>query len=280
MPLHLRDGVRLDNAVQQLRECKTLFGNVQGGSAGTEVSDHQNRYLSDVETVDGHLRNIFSDPGVWNHLYGDRYWAIRSLTSSSIRPMPLINDEAADQGRYIEYLMDRLKRFEERLSGTPGEIAVLDTHVLLHYMPPSQIDWCEVLKLDTIRLVLPLRVVEELDMTKYRVRDDLADRARRLLSDLWKLLAPTGGAPAPVPERPGVTIEVPVDDEPRQRSLDADEEILGECMALKAVGTPVRLVTGDTGMSIRATARGIPVVQMPDKYLRRRPTSDSGPGGI
>jgi hypothetical protein len=71
--------------------------------------------------------------------------------------------------------------------------------------------------------------------------------------------------------RDGVTIEVPIDDEPRQRMLDADEEILAECELLRAVGKPVTLVTDDTGLSIRATARRITVVPMPETYLRRKP---------
>jgi predicted ribonuclease YlaK len=122
---------------------------------------------------------------------------------------------------------------------------------------------------DEVRLVLPLRVVEELDERKYAGRGDLADRARRLLSALWALLEPTKGAPAALVA--GVTIELPVDDGPRRRTLDADEEVLAECSTLAAVGAPVTLVTGDCGMSLRAAGRGLPVARMPEKYLRVQP---------
>ena len=132
-------------------------------------------------------------------------------------------------------------------------------------------DWKEVLGVESVRLVLPLRVVEELDEFKYRGRDDLADRARRLLSALWSLLEPTKGAPTPLTA--GVTIELPVDDEPRRRTLDADEEILAECSTRQAVGAPVTLVTDDTGMSLRAIARSLTVVPMPERYLRVKPKS-------
>lgn len=88
--------------------------------------------------------------------------------------------------------------------------------------------------------------------------------------------SPAGGSdnqPRPLRERvrDGVTIEVPIDDEPRQRMLNADEEILAECELLRAVGKPVTLVTDDTGLSIRATARRITVVPMPETYLPRKP---------
>ena len=251
-----------------------------GGQAGSGVSGPQSKYVAEVEVIEAQLRTVFTDPDVWNHLYGERYWAIRSLTSSSIRPMPLIGGAVQDQIRHVERLMDRVVRLRDRLAAAPGPITVLDTNVLLHYLPPSQIDWTEVVKKDAARLVLPLRVVEELDIKKYQARDDLADRSRRLLSDLWRILAPTAGAPLALPGRPGVTIEVPVEDGPRQRHLDADTEILDECSSLRAVGRPVTLVTGDTGMSIRATARQIDVVQMPEKYLRLKPKPSEEAGGI
>jgi predicted ribonuclease YlaK len=121
------------------------------------------------------------------------------------------------------------------------------------------------------RLVLPIRVVEELDAKKYLARDNLADRARRILSALWRVIGPTAGLPVPLDGAAGVTIEVPVDDEPRRRTLDADEEILDQCALLKAVGATVLLVTGDTGMSLRAAQRKITARKVPEKYLRRQP---------
>jgi predicted ribonuclease YlaK len=97
--------------------------------------------------------------------------------------------------------------------------------------------------------VLPRRVVEELDQKKYTARDDLADRTRRLLSQLPTQLVPTKGGPAPL--RDGVTIEIPVDDEPRARTLDGDQEVLDTCRELRSCGQRFVLVTGDTGMTMR-----------------------------
>lgn len=272
MPLALRQ-VPLDNAIERLRRCAAELGNVGGGGAGSSVAAHVSRYLSTLESAEAQLRNIFSDPAAWNRLHGDNYWAIRSLASSSPRLMVLINGEALEQLSYIEGLMERLKQLQERIAAAPGRLAVLDTNVLLHYQPPSQVDWRAVLDADGARLVLPLRVVEELDEKKYAGRSDLADRARRLLSELWTRLEPTKGAPARLAD--GVTIELPVDDGPRRRSLDADEEVLAECETLAAARAPVTIVTGDTGMSLRAVGRGLAVTRMPDKYLRARPISEA-----
>jgi predicted ribonuclease YlaK len=117
-------------------------------------------------------------------------------------------------------------------------------------------------------------VVEELDEKKYGQRDDLAGRARGLLGGLRTLLAPTAGAPVRI--RDGVTVEVPVDDTPRRRLRDADQEILNVCLDLKAVGRRVVLVTDDAGITLRAAACKIEVVAMPEKYLRVASRADVG----
>ena len=268
MALQLRDSINIPNSIEQLRSCTTELRNIVGLSAGVDVAIHRDRYLSMVDRVEPQFRNIFADPTVWNHLYSDHYWMIHNVGEFTPRPIPLINGEAENQARYIDSLISQLERLKNRLDAASGEMAVLDTHVLLHFQPPENVDWRNILSTEAVRLVLPLRVVEELDMSKYRERDDIADRARRLLSQLWALLAPTAGGPVKI--RPGVTVEVPVDDGPRQRTLDADQEILNECLMLKAVGQAVRLISDDTGLSIRATAQGVTVIPMPEQYLRKK----------
>jgi hypothetical protein len=216
---------------------------------------------------------VFTDSSTWSRLYGRRYWHIRTVDRESARAMELINDEAKEQASWLEELADRLTQLADRLSAAPGQLTVLDTNILLHFEPPDQIDWKEVVGRPEVRLVLPLRVVEELDEKKYTARDNLSDRARRLLSALRSQLAPTAGGPVGL--REGVTIEVPIDDGPRARTLDADQEILDVCRELRSGGGPVVLVSADTGMWLRATALGIEVVSMPDRYLRSKPRPPS-----
>jgi hypothetical protein len=268
--LRLRDGTQLADAEQRLRVSATDGRNIGYGSAGQTLKAIQNSYLAWVGTAEKTpLRNIFIDPTVWEHLYGERYWRVRELTSDSPRAIELINDEANFQAAWLDELADRLKKLADRLAVAPGQLTVLDTNVLLHFMPPEQVDWPTVIGAAQVRLVLPLRVIEEIDAKKYTARDDLADRARRLLCQLRTRLAPTAGGPTSL--RTGVTIEVPIDDGPRQRTLDADQEILDTCRELEAGGQAVVLVTDDTGLSLRATAQGIRAIPMPEQYLRRKP---------
>jgi hypothetical protein len=273
MTLYLRDGQRATDSARNLRDCAVDGHNIAGSSAGQSVRLHRNAHLAWAGTAETQLRNVFTDSSTWRRLYGDRYWHIRNLDRESPRAMELINDEANEQASWLEELADRLTRLADRLAAAPGQLTVLDTNILLHFEPPDQVDWNEVVGHPEVRLVLPLRVVEELDEKKYTARDNLADRARRLLSTLRSQLSPTAGGPVKL--RDGVTIEVPIDDGPRARTLDADQEILDVCHELGSGGQPVLLVSADTGMWLRATALGIEVVSMPDHYRRSKPRPPS-----
>lgn len=196
----LKDGTQLAHAGRCLRETASQGRNVAGGSAGQIRQIHQNSFLSWVGTAESQLRNIFIDPTTWEHLYGERYWRIRDLADDSPRWMELINHEAEIQATWLDELADRLKSLSDRLAAAPGQLTVLDTHVLLHFQPPDQVDWPTVVGSPAVRLVLPLRVIEELDEKKYTARAKLADRARRLLSQLRTELAPNSGGPTELRE--------------------------------------------------------------------------------
>jgi hypothetical protein len=75
------------------------------------------------------------------------------------------------------------------------------------------------------------------------------------------------------------TIEVPVEPGPRSRPSDADEEILTLCAELpQLTGAAVTLITGDTGMRLRARAQGTAVATIPDNtYAALKATRRSGP---
>jgi hypothetical protein len=270
MAVFLRTGIQPQQAQRSVSE---LVVGAENYAAGTEFTTLQNNYLGWVTIAERQLRNIYTDPSVWNALHSDRYWTIRSLTQDSPRPFELMDTEARHQAERLRGLADRLKKFIDRLNAAPGQLTVLDTHDLLHYEPPREVDWLTVVNAPEVRLVLPLRVIEELDEKKYTARNEIADRARRVLSQLREQLAATAGAPTTLRDR--VTIEVPVDDEPRRTTLDADYEILEICKDLQAGDQPAVLVTGDTGMHIRAVAMGLRVIKMPDKYLRRKPEPDA-----
>src|SRR5207244_2479748 len=130
-----------------------------------------------------------------------------------------------------------------------GTIAVVDTHVLLHYRLFDEIDWRSVIDEDDLLLIVPLRVVDELDTKKSARRLDLRDRARTVIRHLEACLE-RGGA-----VRPGVRLEVvalpDLDPETyRKPQLPSDVEILDVCEGVAIYASPrsTHLVTGDLGM--------------------------------
>lgn len=231
----------------------------------------RDKYLEWVEQTEVQLASMTQQPEILTMFQSARYWHIRGIDSSTPRPWPLVEAESNLQKAALERMAEDLVQRSIQLSAAPGRITVVDTNVLLHYLPPPQIPWASILRVDEVRLVVPLRVIEELDAKKYAKRSDLADRARRVLPLIEDRIGTAGQAGT---LQDGVTIEVPIDPSPRRRPTDADEEILETCEELSQMtGRPVALVTGDTAMRIRAEARGIEVVRLPEGYERDRPTS-------
>jgi predicted ribonuclease YlaK len=168
----------------------------------------------------------------------------------------------------LERVADDLRRRIERATGAAGHIAVVDTHLLLHFLPPEQVDWKETVGFEPVRLFLPIIVVDELDELKYTGKDRVRGKARAALANVERAIGP-GGSPGAV--REGVTIEAELSLSDDPRDPDSDRSIISVCIELEQLaGTPnsVSLVTGDAGMRLRATQRDVRAVAMPEKYLR------------
>lgn len=143
---------------------------------------------------------------------------------------------------------------------------MIDTNVLLHYHPPDQIDWGGVIGSDEdVRLIVPLRVVNELDEKKY-VRGHIGKRARSVMSRLGATLLSSNRTPRDLTQ--GVSLEVAPFSEPRERPADADWEILSCCLTLLPHAPGLVLATGDTAMRIRAQQLNIDTRAIPEKHFR------------
>jgi len=93
----------------------------------------------------------------WRGLRGERCKLTRGMTASTPRPSPLINDEAAGQVSVLERLRAKVTALEA-LSGREGQIAVLDTNVIMHYQGLDEIVWVEALGASPVRIILILPV--------------------------------------------------------------------------------------------------------------------------
>jgi hypothetical protein len=268
MTMKLSDGTDLAVAAQWIRGAVMRAHNIEA-SATPSVDRFASEYLIWVDDTERILRGIFLDPEAWGGLQTPRYWHICTLSETSRRPREVIRQEVEAQASRLEGMAARIDDYADRMKAAPGIMTVLDTNVLLHYQTPRYVSWQEVVCEPEVRLILPLRVIEELDEKKYLTTAYTADRSRRLLSQLWALLGHSGGSPVEL--KSGVTIEVPLEDGPRRRGSDADQEVLDLCQDLQAVEKPVVLVTADTGMSLRANGCGIRVCCMPQRFRRLRP---------
>lgn len=274
--LRLKVGVDPAEGARRLRALTVEVGNVASVAGGPKaIIVARDAYLRWVEQAESCLASLTHDRELIAELYTSHYWRIRGMEWNDVgglndpRPFPLFYSETAYQGSRLTRLVDDLEERSRRLSLPDGTIAVLDTNVLLHYQPVTQIPWVDLLGSTHIRLVVPLRVIEEIDLKKYAKNTGLANRARKLLPALEHLLGDVGGQVAA-----GVTILVPVDTGPRDRPDDADEEVLAVCRDLQQFSRrSVTLVTGDTAMRLRAEAHGLGTFKLGQSYLRVQHTT-------
>jgi rRNA-processing protein FCF1 len=265
--LSLRTGTSAEQAIETLNArinaAKRLPGRVsRDGISHREeafyLESRQGAYLNWVEVTEGQLGNVTNDPEVLTLPYTPAYYEIRRLDPSSPLGVGFIDSERARQVSALKALRDDLKRAR----AAPGAITVLDTNVLLHHQLPDSVAWREVVGQESVRLVIPLRVIEELDAKKYTESERLRRRARERLPKLYALVG-AGGAPKALPSGHG-TLEVFIEPGPRARPADADTEILETARDLgRLSGSKVAIVTGDTAMRLRAEAEGIATIAMP-----------------
>jgi hypothetical protein len=227
--------------------------------------ERRKRYIEWVEATETQLANLTNDSDIVLMPYTPAYWEIRQLTPYSPRPVAFIEGEIERQRQTLEDMRDDLQRRRERAVSAEGHITVLDTNVLLHHELPKAIDWGGLVGADRVRLVIPLRVIEELDSKKYSDSPRIRSKARDLIP---KLRGFVGAAGRPAALRDGVTIEIYDEPGARNRPADGDTEILETARELERLsGEGVTIVTGDTGMQLRAETEGLRATTL-DAYWR------------
>ncbi len=271
--LPLKPGATPEQALEILSALLLGLRNLPGNSAASAnvwetFRRRQHDYLNWIDNAEGQLSNFTDGLRIDSILHTQGYAAIREAHPQTPWPTHLIESEIRLQKATLEHVADDLKRRIERATGATGHIAVVDTHLLLHFLPPEQVDWKEVVGIEPVRLFLPTTVVDELDELKYTGKDRVRGKARAALANIERAVGP-GGSPGVL--REGVTIEVELSLSDDPRDPDSDRSIISACVELEQLaGTPksVSLVTGDAGMRLRAAQRGVRAVAMPDKYLR------------
>jgi rRNA-processing protein FCF1 len=272
--LPIKPGATPDRALEILNTLLAELRNLPAKSvaSGNEWGTFQRKqrdYLGWIEIAESQLGNFTDEMRIDPLLHTRGYWAIREAHPQTQWPGHLIESEIRLQKATLERVAEDLKRRIERATGAAGHIVVMDTHLLLHFLPPEQVDWKEVMGVEPLRLFLPITVVDELDELKYTGKDKVRGKARAALANLERVVGP-GGSPGRVREGVTIEVELALSDDPRDP--DADRSIISVCAELEQLaGKPnsVSLVTGDAGMRLRAAQRHVKVVPMLEKYLRK-----------
>ncbi|MEV6349566.1 PIN domain-containing protein [Actinoplanes sp. NPDC051851] len=274
--MRLLPGVTPDRADEVLRNAKNTWDGTRGGSFG-----YFHAYTGAVETTYTQLRMCFAEPDLASAIRGDAYWHLLALGPVPAPPTPTEVIRASNEAysRVIDDVIRELDRARaeldalKELAGRPGLPLILDTNVFHTWQRPDQIDWPTVLRgwketERTARLVVPLRVVDELDRQKYG-NGVLATSATKAVRFLQQTLA--GRAGESVPIRPGHTATLEVWTQTEDRGADADLAIL-RCAADLDVLRPggARVVTGDLGMQLRAEHLDLKARTLPDDYRKKK----------
>lgn len=282
--MRLRHNVTAAEAVRALEAC--IQGSQQASAHGINDPDtRRHLYLNWVNTSQQQLRAIFSDYELQDSLLSRGYWKICALSPEPLSHLlqRLINEELEFQvghpgdgpptGRLGEAIVTLQALIDQ--SERPGKICVLDTNSLLHYTWFDQIPWAARMNASAVRLVIPLTVIDELDAKKYARLEKFQQRARELLTriDGYLTASPPDGY-ANIGNN--TTIEILAHELGHRTPQDNDSDILNQCEFLSQLTSqPVTLVTGDSGMRIRAQTAGLGVFELTDDDLLPRHKKDT-----
>ena len=139
---------------------------------------------------------------------------------------------------------------------------------------PTEFKWKTLVKND-LRLVIPIRVIEELDAMKTDSKARLRRNSREMLSWLESQFAGNDVGPVTIRTDEETTIEILLSERPRYRPSDADEEVLDVCHDFQRFLGKSLLVTADYGMRLRARAEMLERPAGAQKYFKK--TNDADP---
>jgi rRNA-processing protein FCF1 len=256
-------GVTLDEASRTLTEIIADLETV--GPSPLSV-----QYLVWADACEDRLRGVFVEPDFWRGFTprgtSTSTGTTKAMTGGSTPTCPsptLAGQEAAAQLAYLRSLAHQTEQLRA-LAERPGRVLVYDTNRLMHYQPPGKISWKSVAMAGSVRLVVPLVVVDELDRKQHEGSDAMSRRARKALRALEQLL--DGGQPgraAPVPGCANVSIDLLMDEDGHTRVAPADDEIIERSVLVAQITREsVTVVTADTGMRLRPRTAGLQTLKL------------------
>jgi hypothetical protein len=160
--LRLKAGADPSDAVNVLSDLinagRRVIASVGGATLiGPSAVPLADAYVSWFENIELQLAALSFDDEPIKPLHTERYWRILQFHEEPIRPTALVQAEIDRQPRWLEVLKQDLERRLRKAGDGRVALAVLDTNVLLEFVPPDQVDWSSIIGSPQVRLVIPLR---------------------------------------------------------------------------------------------------------------------------
>jgi rRNA-processing protein FCF1 len=181
--------------------------------------------------------------------------------------LPMVSSEIEMKVAILREILSELKDAKARLDRAGGCPTVMDTNLLLQCSRPDQIRWASIIG-EPVRLIIPLRVLEELDEKKYGASQRLRKVSREILPWIESLFVTSETGPVSVGDPESTTLELLFSDRPRFKPQDPDEEVLEVAHEVAKFAGRVKVVTADSNMRMRARAEGLDALQVPKSYWR------------
>lgn len=252
-------------------EAANIHAYTASASYDTDITvrsnDARNLYVRWSIEAEGRLLGTLQRDEVLSIFSNPRHRDI-SLMPAGEQLQRSVYAEVGSKRELFESMSRELKETRTRLARSPGLPSVVDTNFMVHCLRPDQIKWKSVVD-DIVRLIIPLRVIEELDAMKTDNKERLRKNSREILSWLESLFTGSNTGPVKIRADEETTIEILLSGRPRYRPSDADEEVLDVCHDFQRFVGNSLLVTADYGMRLRARSESIDVLLMPQKYFKK-----------
>lgn len=195
----------------------------------------------------------------------------------------LIDAELDTRARGLADAADELELEWSKWHSGQGTAIILDTNVLMEYGTRVRlVDWHDLADLTyrpPVMVLIPIQVIEELDVLKDRGNDNQKRATARAVLRWLDTSFPLGQdsvrmTGAGVPDGEGATLRVWVDDVDRVPMPRADADIIDRVLDLRAFTARTLLVSQDRSMQLRARASGIDARHLQRVWVPEEPTTE------
>lgn len=260
----------LHNVLEQAGAAQNIIGTF------AEKYDGYCKWSMDAVRI---LSTLISQDDVAKLVTTSRHWSLveRSVVpgNENVGVLYLLNTELGQRIQEIDKAMQAVQKTVDRWQNHTGRLIVPDTNIFLHeelqFDEAERLEKLSIARMVDIHLVIPIRVIRELDSKKRLNRGnpvsstnsmELRTRARMTLRKLDELLpSPNTHHILRVGEKLGsgsVSLSLLLDDLSHVGLFDADSEILDRALNLQqATGREVTILTRDTAMSFSARNSGL-----------------------